>query len=92
MVFRGSEGEAHHEMPIKSEKYLRMLLKFTKTKSEPLTLAVIEHILHGKTQQECESRYGVTQSAISAKKSRLFELDELVENALKIKSEEGIQK
>lgn len=91
MGFRGSEWEAHYEMPIKSEKYIRLLLKFTKTKSEPLTLAVIDHILNGMTQQECVVKYGVTQSAISSKKSRLFELDELVENALQIKSEERTQ-
>lgn len=77
-------------MAIKSESYIRLLLKFTKTKSEPLICAVIDHILHGKTQQECVLTYGVSQSAISSKKSRLLELDELVDNALEIKMDLSI--
>ncbi len=78
--------EAHHEMSIDSEEYIRLLLKFTKTKSEPLILAVIDNILYGKTQNECAAKYGVVQSAISTKRQRLYELHELVESALEIKS------
>ncbi|MGE6114270.1 hypothetical protein ACLHZ0_21150 [Aeromonas salmonicida] len=79
-------------MIIKSEAYIRLLLRFTKTTSEPLVQAVIDHILHGKTQGECKDLYGVTQSNISEKKKRIYEIDGLVQDAIKIISEDKDKK
>lgn len=67
-----------------SEAYIRLLLRFTKTQSEPLTLAVIDHMLNGLTQQECVEKHDVSQSALSMKKKRVLELDDLVRQAIQI--------
>jgi hypothetical protein len=47
-------------------------------------LAVIDHMLNGLTQQECVEKYGIAQSALSMKKKRILELDDLVKQAIKI--------
>ncbi|ARW85308.1 PapB/FocB family fimbrial expression transcriptional regulator [Aeromonas salmonicida] len=67
-----------------SEAYIRLLLRFTKTQSEMQILAVIDHMLNGLTQQECVEKYGIAQSALSMKKKRILELDDLVKQAIKI--------
>ena len=57
------------------EKYVRSLIKLTKSTSEKNLNALIEHLCKGKTQAESAQIYGVRQEAVARLSTRIKKLD-----------------
>ncbi|EJC6974875.1 hypothetical protein AB8I23_004270 [Vibrio alginolyticus] len=70
------------------ENYLRKLVELTKTNSEAVINATIEHLCLGSTQKAAAERYGVKQAAVGRLVTRLMELSLKVEQLNNLRNAE----
>jgi hypothetical protein len=68
-----------------NEEYIRALVTFTRSTSEPTLDAVIEHICNGLSQKNAAVKYGVEQSAVARLTTRIKKLDTRIQEIATLK-------